>query len=513
MMIMADLVACDKISDNLSELVEMGGDLAGFVQRAVLAGTPVHEVEEGVWQRLLAMGRQATGLFLRMQGDGDVGATVEMPDGSKLRRLPEPHARTYHSIFGPFTIERFVYGTREGQRIEFVPLDARLGLPEGEYSYLLQDWAGALSVEHAFGRTAETLRKILGIGLSVDGLEGMSRRMGESVEGFRASLEKPPAEEEGEILVVTADGKGIPMRRPADQRPVGARRKKGEKANKKQMATIGCVYTVDRKRRTPEEVVAALFRDGPARIEKKVEPVAQHKRVWSSLSYEAGEIHVDAEAEVFTWMAGETASRRRDGQPLVCVMDGQRSLWTACAAYLPQEEVVEILDFLHATSYLWEAAYLFHPEGSAEVTAFVRQRALRLLRGEVGYVIGGLRQMATKRVGTKAKLSAAKRKTLEKVCNYYHRNRHRMRYDEYLAAGYPIASGVIEGTCRHLVKDRMERAGMRWTIDGAQAMLDLRSTYINDQWSAFQGHRIAAETHRLYPQRQLLQQLSFQLAL
>ena len=90
----------------------------------------MHEVERGVWQRILAMGRQATGRFLQMQGDGDVGETVEMSDGTQLKRLPEPHRRPYASIFGPFTVSRYVYGTREGQRIEFVPLDARLELPD-----------------------------------------------------------------------------------------------------------------------------------------------------------------------------------------------------------------------------------------------------------------------------------------------------------------------------------------------------------------------------------------------
>ena len=101
-----------------------------------------------------------------MQGDGDVGETVEMPDGRELRRLHEPHRRTYRSIFGPFTLSRYVYGTREGQRIDFVPLDARLELPESEYSYVLQDWAGTLWVEHAFARTAQTLETILGLSAS-----------------------------------------------------------------------------------------------------------------------------------------------------------------------------------------------------------------------------------------------------------------------------------------------------------------------------------------------------------
>ena len=224
------------------------------------------------------------------------------------------------------------------------------------------------------------------------------------------------------------------------------------------------------------------------------------------MTYDQGELRVDAEAEVFAWMAREVAARHRDGQPMICLMDGQRSLWASCAATLPRSEVVEILDLLHAAEYVWNAAYLFHAEGSDAATAFVRDRVLRILRGEVGYVIGGLRQMATKRG-----LPAKKRKRLTQICNYLNRNRHRMRYHEYLKAGYPIASGVIEGACRHVVKDRMERSGMRWTIDGAQAMLDLRSTSINGQWPIFQTHRIQAETQRLYPKRQLPKQLSFQL--
>lgn len=502
-MMMAEAVAFD----NVKELTGMAKDLGIFVQQAAAEGTAAHAAEKEIWQRILAMGRQAMGQFFEMQGEGDVGDSVEMPDGRELRRLDEPHQRTYRSIFGRFVLSRYVYGTREGQRIDFVPLDARLELPESEFSYVFQDWAGTLSVEHAFSRTAQTLDTILGLSVPVDSLERMSRHMAESVAGFRESLKKPPAKEEGEILVATGDGKGIPMRRPADQRPVGARRKKGEKANKKQMATLGCVYTVDPKLRTAEDVVAALFRERPVgRTDPSVEPVAQHKRVWSSLTYDQGDLHVDAETEVFTWMTHEVEARRRDDQPIVCLMDGQRSLWTSAATHLP-EDTVEILDLLHVTGYLWEAAYLFHAEGSGEAAAFVRDRTLRILRGEVGYVIGGLRQMATKR-----KLSTAKQTKLNTICNYFHRNRDRMHYDKYLTAGFPIASGVIEGACRHLVKDRMERAGMRWTIDGAQAMLDLRSTSINDQWPAFQTHRIQAETNRLYPERRILQELTWQLA-
>jgi len=74
-----------------------------------------------------------------------------------------------------------------------------------------------------------------------------------------------------------------------------------------------------------------------------------------------------------------------------------------------------------------------------------------------------------------------------------------MKYDVYLAAGYPIGSGVVEGACRHLVKDRMERTGMRWLPSGAQAMLDLRATYLNGEWDAFWNFHVKGETVEQIP--------------
>jgi hypothetical protein len=79
-----------------------------------------------------------------------------------------------------------------------------------------------------------------------------------------------------------------------------------------------------------------------------------------------------------------------------------------------------------------------------------------------------------------------------------------MKYDEYLRAGYPIASGVIEGACRHFVKDRMERSGMRWRLAGAQAMLDVRAIYLSTYWDDFHRSRIVAEQRTLHVHRNLL---------
>jgi hypothetical protein len=143
------------------------------------------------------------------------------------------------------------------------------------------------------------------------------------------------------------------------------------------------------------------------------EPAAQQKRIWSSLSGERDGRFCQAEEDVFSWMAEEAGSRRGRGQKIVCVMDGQPSLWAMRRTYLPGENVVEILDLLHVTPRLWEAAYLFHREGSEEAASFVRDRLLRILHGEAGYVIGGLRQM-----GTKHGLRGHRLAKLTTLCNY-----------------------------------------------------------------------------------------------
>ena len=158
-------------------------------------------------------------------------------------------------------------------------------------------------------------------------------------------------------------------------------------------------------------------------------------------------------------------------------------------------------DLLHVTPRLWQAAHVFHEEGGPETEEFVRDRLLRVLQGEAAGVIRGLREMATKRG-----LKGAKKQTIRTVCAYLEANRERMRYDEYLKAGYPIATGVVEGACRHLIKDRMERAGMHWTVGGAQAMLDVRSIHVSGLWEAYQQYRIERETERLYPHRTLVEQ-------
>jgi hypothetical protein len=493
------MFAQDTAPDNPPSLQALAGELLAYVRSAASEGTPVHEVERGLWQRLLQLGRTTRGHFFDLQGTGDRGETVTLPDGQTHERLPELHRRRYVSLFGEFTLARTVYGSREGQKIAFVPLDNRLQLPESVFSYVLQDWDQGLCVEQAFGQAQSTVARMLNLKQSVDSLEQMNGQMAERVRDFRENRPRPDAATEGPILVTSADGKGIVMRRSAEDPAAAAHRSKGQKASQKRMATVGTAYTVERYVRSPEEVTAALFGDGP---QLPPRPQPAHKRVWASLPRpDAAGVTQSSLDIVYDWLLNEVAERNPGlAKEMVHLGDGQESLWQARDRHLPKRNTTDILDLLHVTPRLWQAAHVFHPEGSDAAEAFARERILRVLRGEVAGVVQGLRRM-----GTQRGLKGAKKKTLAQVCVYLSKNRQRMRYDEYLAKGYPIASGVIEGACRHLVKDRMERAGMHWTLTGAQAMLDVRSTYINGDWEEYQSYRIRRETQRLYPHRHLVE--------
>jgi hypothetical protein len=465
-------------------------EMAGFVRRCVREGRPIDEVERSLWSVLLRLGRTLLAGYVEGVGPGDMGDML-IHDGRELRRLELQHERRYVSVFGELTIMRCVYGTRETQKHEVVPTDALLGLPDSEFSYVLQEWDQSFCVEDSYGESRRKVEKILGIGQSVRSLEQMSVSMAASVSAFQESASKPPAEEEGSILVLTADGKGVPMCRDAEQDPpaIRGRRKKGEKANKKRMACVGGVYTIDPFVRAAADVVDEVLRDA----RKLDRPKPCHKQLRAELTRQIDGVEVNGKERIFSWFAEQVKLRNPRGRKkVVCVMDGERALWKKLLAFVPG--VVCILDLFHVLERLWQAAHCFHPEGSEEAKEFVTDRLLRLLHGEVGYVIGGLKQMATKK-----NPQGSRGRQLSAAIGYLERNRRLMHYDEYLAAGFPIGSGVAEGACRHLVKDRMERTGMRWRVPGAQAMLNLRAVYLNGDWNAFQNHRIKKEGRILYP--------------
>lgn len=257
------------------------------------------------------------------------------------------------------------------------------------------------------------------------------------------------------------------------------------------MAVVATVYTQQPRVRTPEEVIESLFATGPrpakaAAESSGVQVRPEYKRVWASLTL--------GKQGVIDQMAQEM-ERRDPGattKQWVALTDGEEALQKAVKDRLPGVPLV--LDFQHALGRLWEAAYAFHPKESPQALAWVKERALRLLRGEVSQVVQGLNQSATKR-----QLHGGKLKAVTAAAGYFYHNRNHMCYHEYLQKGWPIATGVVEGACKNLVKDRMERSGMRWEPPMAEAMLKLRATYLSGDLEEYWPFHIQRKQERFHP--------------
>jgi len=443
---------------------------------------PLHEVESQQQTKGREVQRLLLQAHLQRRGDGDVGPALRVPQQASTvlythRRL---RTRSLKTIFGPVEINRMGY-SRDGAP-SIYPLDQTLALPARSFSYELQRRLVKGRCRTPFtnrSRPSPTSPAFLSPSAAWKKFCGM--RLWTLTPFYQ---ERAPAPAQGSILVAAVDGKGIPMVKPGGAQPT-VRLTKGQKANRKRMATVAAVFTRAPWVRTPEQVVESLFRthrQTPA--DGQAPPRPENKRVWASL--------LKGKTAVIEEVAQEM--QRRDPQGIkirVALTDGERALQILVEGTLG---ITLILDLLHVLEKLWKAAYVFHAEGSLEAQLWVLDRTLRILFGEVGQVVKGIRQSVTKRG-----LFGAKRKTLCGVADYLHRNRARMRYDEYLAKGWPIASGPVEGACKNLIKDRMERSGMRWTEEMAEAIVQLRAIYLSGDFDRYWSFHIAKDQQRLHP--------------
>jgi len=421
------------------------------------------------------------------RGTGDVGAALRVgsPDGGTvLYTHKRIHVRSLITLFGEVSIARMGYRSR-GHR-SFHPLDAELQLPARIYSYEVQRRVVKAAVQGPFDEAIELLADMNGIEVPKRSAEQIVLDASVAFESFYDQRRGSVCDVEEAIVGGAIDCKGIPMVKatPAEKT---VRLGKGKKRQKKRMSTVAAVFCQTPEPRTPEQVVESLFataeRAGGERRQRRNRPT--DKRVWASLVAEKTAFITDVREE----MLRRDPCRRH---PWVIVTDGERALQRrVCELF---EDTTLVLDLFHVLEKLWKAAHVFHAEGSEQAELFVRVRVLRILRGQVSQVVKGLRQMVTKR-----KLGGSKRKTLLDVAGYLYRNRTRMGYDQYLANGWPIASGSVEGACKNLVKDRMERSGMRWTPPMAEAMLRMRAIYLSGDFEEYWDFHVRDDQHRLYP--------------
>ena len=394
-----------KIEDRFDKVAKLFSKVLNNVQRAAKRGDAVHEVEEMTWSGLMETGRELVVAYIKEQAEELPRPELIEHEGKTLRRLPEQRTRPYVSAFGPTPYQRDVYAMRETQRQEVVPLDAKLGMPESDTSYLLQKWSGKQFVKESYTESHGTLLGILGFAPSVNCLEDIAAAASEHADAYFAQQEPVDPTTEEEILVVTSDCKGVPMRKvdapqkkQDDDVPRGQRLKKGEKNGQKRMACVGGVYSVAPFYRTIEDVLNEILR----KEKQEQRPKPQNKRLRAVLTRQVDGQEVNAKDVVFDWLATEVQQRDpHEQRTVVAVMDGETKLREL--QELKIKRAIGILDIWHVTEYLWKLAYCFYAEGSAKAKAFVDTYLRKLLEGKVNRVIGGIRQMATKHELSKPK--------------------------------------------------------------------------------------------------------------
>jgi hypothetical protein len=412
-------------------------------------------------------------MFLR--GPAEVVGPVVGSDGIARGQRRKGEERSLTVVFGDVTVPRTGCMARGATRL--YPVDAELNLPEAVYSHGVQRRVAEEAAKNSFDEVVKSMARHTGANVPKRQAEQLCATAAKDFDAFystRAASEDKPATPTGSVIVVTADGKGVVMRkqdlREATRKKAATRKhkldkrlSKGEKKNAKRMATVAAVYTVAPFVRTPEEIVASLGGEPVATPKKRPRP--EKKRVWASLEKEPEQVIDDAFKEAW----------RRDPErrkTWVALVDGNETQLRILAEEALERDIalVVILDVIHVIEYLWKAALAFHAEGSPETEKWVGEHLLEVLRGHSSNVAAGIRRSATLRG-----LPAAKRKPVDKCADYLLKYTDFLHYDQYLAAGLPIATGVIEGACRHLIKDRMDLTGARWSLDGAEAILKLRA--------------------------------------
>ncbi len=475
------------------------------------------DLERELHRRSQELMRKLLEGHLDQRSPGEAAGPVEGADGVE-RRERRVHGRRLETIFGTVGVERLGYARAGHDSLH--PLDASLNLPPERYSLEVRRRVAEAAASRSFDEALFELSRNTGAEVPKRQAEQLVVRAAEDFDAFyearRAAAGEPAAEES--VVVLTFDDKGVVLhredlreatrkaaekrRRQREQLSPFNRLKPGQKKHSKRMATVAAVYTVAPFVRSAEDFLQSLMprqpADKTARTRAKnraknraVRPRPVAKRVWASLERDTGEVIAEAMLEA------ERHDPERTKRWVVLVDGAETQLdlvETGAAAY--GVEVTVVLDIIHVVEYVWKAAPVFHPEGSPELACWAWTRVRDILEGKARRVASSMRRAATV-----AGLSTDTRKPVDKCADYLLKYAPYLQYDRYLAAGYPIATGVVEGACRHLVRDRMELTGARWRLVGAEAVLKLRALRASGDFDAYWDFHEAREYDRNHAQR------------
>jgi len=473
--------------------------LVGRLQSADTARMSHSELERLLEEQGRELMRQLLQAHLDLRAQSKITEPVVGADG--VERTHARHgARPLETLLGTVRVTREGHGARERETL--FPLDAELNLPPELYSFGIRRRAAEEATKGSFDEVVKVLATHSGAAVAKRQVEEVVRRAAQDFDSFYFDRRLTWPTETGpssDLLVLTFDCKGVPMRhadlRPATQaaatqrqRTLATRLTKGEKRHTRRMAQVAAVYTTAPCARTAQDIIREL---GPPDVPRPIRPRPEGKRVWASLTKEPAEVIEEA------FLDASSRDPKRQKRWVVLVDGNADQLGRVrSAAKRLGVTVTIVLDIIHVLEYLWKAAYVFHHEGSPEAEAWVTERLLWLLCGDVGQVIASIRRTATRRG-----LRRAARRPADTCADYLERHRAYVRYDACLADGFPIATGVIEGACRHLIRDRLTLTGARWSLLGAEAILRLRSLRASGDWEGYWHYHEQKERERNHTSR------------
>ncbi len=437
--------------------------------------------------RLFTEGHELMRLLLQAHYDLRAPArpNSDVVGGEGLRRTfsRSNTTRIINSRFGPVRLQRVAFC--RDQTPQLCPLDAELNLAPQKLSRHVQKLACQHVRDTSFENSQYHLQEQTGLSIGNRQLEETAIYVAQDFDSFYEQREVPTSQNEENLLILTTDAKGVAMierdLRPETRKRARKKRERGElnkrhlgsgeKRERKRMATVGAVYEQAPNLRVPEQVMAGSKQQGErAQIE--------NKRVWAELEWSTREV-VELVFE---------EAKRRDPQGVrqwAMLVDGDPNQMDAVIDQVETYQaegftILVIVDLIHVAEYLWKSANTLFGATSEERDGWVRDQLLRLLQGETKRVVHAMRVSAGKRG-----LEGEKLKTVRESADYIERRLEYLRYNDALEVGLPIATGVIEGACRHLVNDRLGITGAKWSLATAQAVLRLRALNSSGDWEAY----------------------------
>ena len=245
----------------------------------------------------------------------------------------------------------------------------------------------------------------------------------------------------------------------------------GEKPNRKRMATLTCVYDAEPAPRRPHDIIAP---PGGRNGSRTLRPRPKARAKWL-----AGSVEHDPASMIAAAFSEADARDPHHQRTWVVLVDGAEHQLDLIRAGAQRRGVTihVVIDLIHVLEYIWKAAWSLHAAGDPAAEDWVAVKALAVLAGDSARAAAEITAQADA-----AGLTGTQRAGADACVRYLTSKHDYLRYDQALAAGWPIATGVIEGACRHLIGDRLDITGARWGLQGAEAVLTLRAVIANGDY-------------------------------